>query len=329
MTKSYIFAPMTKRMILLATHGAQILDVTGPSSVFGAANNVCSDEERYTIEIVSPAGGLIHTSSGVSVDSKSVEETSLDSIDTILVGGHDRQGSESLTADGSAKTWMISAAQNARRYGSVCSGAFPLAAWGLLDQKRAATHWSATEELAEHFSEIRVDPDSIFVVDGKAWTSAGVTTGIDMALAMVEDDFGSEVASEIARQLVVYLRRPGSQSQFSRPLSKQSEAASPYASLIAWIHDHLHEELTVSALASRSGQTSRTFQRHFSDKVGKPPAEFVEDQRLDRAKALISSGVTLKTVAAEVGYLGSAQLTSVFRRRFGVAPSVWKAMHCS
>lgn len=317
---------MAHRVVLFAAHGVQALDVTGPAAVFAAANEARPDAD-YAVEVVSPDGGLVEASSGVSLGARSIAETPSAGVDTLLVAGHERAGTRKLVARRDAKAWVEEAAAGARRWGSVCSGAFPLAAWGLLAGRRAATHWAGAAELAERFPETKVDTDALYVVDGPVWTSAGVTAGIDMALAMVEADFGADLAAEIARRLVVYLRRPGGQSQFSEPLKTQCAGARSYGELIAWVKANLAGDLSVESLAARAGQSPRTFQRRFAEQTGRTPAAFVEDLRLERAKALIACDAPLQAVAGEIGYSSASQLTTAFRRRFGVAPSIWKAMH--
>lgn len=320
---------MTQRVVLFFSDGAQALDVTGPASVFGGANTAVQGGPPYEIVVASPSGGMISTISGVPLGSQAISAIPPESVDTLLVAGHDRDATIQLLKNRKARDWVRAVSRHAGRWGSVCSGAFLLAAWGLLSGKSAATHWSVTDELAERFPDVQVDADALFVVDGKIWTSAGVTAGIDMSLALVEADLGKEIALTIGRHLVVYLRRPGSQSQFSSSLKKQCDVSPKYNELITWASTHLKETLTIDALASRMGQSPRTFQRHFTNDVGRPPAIVIEDLRLEQAKALIAHGVSLKVVADEVGYSSSSQLTAVFRRRFGVAPSVWKTMHCN
>jgi len=319
---------MTQRISLLASHGVQALDITGPSSVFSAANELLSKENHYSIDVASPDGGLIKTVSGVSIQTTPITAQPVDGIDTLLIGGHNRSGSEALIEHVQARAWVTRAVRTSRRWGSVCSGAFVLAAWGLLSNKKAATHWSAVDDLADRYPSVQVDKDSLFVVDGSVWTSAGVTAGIDMSLAMVEADFGADLATKIARHLVVYLRRPGSQSQFSEPLKSQLERSSPYYSLLDWIVENLKNDLSVETLAANAGQSTRTFQRRFAKHVGATPAAYVESVRIERAKALIASDVALQSVARDVGFSSATQLSVVFHRHFGVAPSVWKAMHC-
>ncbi len=318
---------MIHNIVILASNGVQALDVTGPADVFSSANNARSKCQPYMINVVSPDGGLIETASGVKLHSQSIRHIPAKSIDTLLISGHDREGLNALIAKGETRNWVRLATEHAQRWGSVCTGAFALADWGLLKGKRAATHWARAAELAERYPDTDVDSNSIYVVDGYIWTSAGVTAGIDMSLAMVEADLGPDRAAEVARKLVVYLRRPGSQAQFSAPLKHQSAAASPYADLISWVKSDLDQDLTIETLARYTGQSVRTFQRHFTESMGSSPAAFIEELRVERAKGLIAFGVPLKTVTREVGFPAASRLTSAFRRRVGLSPSVWKAMH--
>ena len=318
---------MTKRIVILASNRVQALDVTGPASVFAAAATSSDIETFYKVEVVSPNGGVIDTVSGVELNSTSIDETKAGAIDTLLVAGHDRAGVERLIADDRAREWFTSSVHKSRRWGSVCSGSFVLAAWGLLEGRRATTHWSTVSRFRREFTNVRLDPDALYVIDDNIWTSAGVTSGIDMALAMVEDDGGADIAAMVAKRLVVYLRRPGHQSQFSDSLKAQCDAAAAYSQLIDWIKNNLAADLGVTTLAERAGQSARTFQRNFAKEIGSTPAAFVESLRLDRAKALIASNVPLQTVAAEIGYPNSSRLSIVFQRKFGVSPSIWKTMH--
>ena len=226
-----------------------------------------------------------------------------------------------------AAAWLRRACARARRYGSVCTGAFALAACGLLDGKRVATHWEATAILGRKHPAIEVDANALYVEDGRVWTSAGVTTGIDMCLALVARDLGDAVANAIARRLVLYARRPGYQSQFSTVLAAQEKADSPFAALVDWIRTHLDDALDVAALAERAGMSPRTFHRRFTDALGETPARFVETLRLDHARALLQTSLALKTVAAQTGYATPGLLSKAFARRFGVSPGLFRALH--
>ena len=317
---------MSRRITLFASHGVQPLDITGPASVFAQANEILGTD-HYQIELVSPEGGLIRSFSGIPLLTTAHRDLPVSEIDALLLAGHKPQGTRDLVSDEASRLWFTDARLRSHRWGSVCGGSYILAAWGLVQGRHVATHWRTVQRLSDEFPDVDVNPDALFVTDRDLWTSAGVTAGIDMALAMIEADHGADLAAQIARHLVVYMRRPGSQSQFSEPLRHQTLAATPYDHVMTWAKANLGSSLNVDALADQAGQSIRTFQRRFSETTGKTPAAFVEDLRLDRAKALLSCDVPLKSVADQVGYKSSSQLNLVFRRRFGIAPSIWKAMH--
>ena len=282
---------MTQKLFILAYDGCQLLDVSGPAAVFGAANE-WAGKPFYDVQIVSADGGLVGSNCGVALQSKKIGGQP----DTLLVAGGSR-GLKMAMAHGGIARWLRRVAPRTDRYGSVCTGAFVLASAGLLD--------------------------------GKVWTSAGVTTGIDMALALVEADLGAAAANLIARHFVLYARRPGYQSQFSPMLQAQATADAPFAALIDWMQDHLDRELDVPTLARHAGYSERSFYRKFTEATGKTPAHFVEDLRLDAARTLLSKGLSLKTIAGRVGLKSSARLGQAFERRFGMAPSQFRQMHAS
>jgi transcriptional regulator GlxA family with amidase domain len=323
MTKTVYFMPMAKlhRIALLAYEGCQLLDVTGPAAVFGAANEA-SGRPVYDLRIVSPDGGVVVSNSGVALHSRRIGGQP----DTLLVAGGSR-GLKTVTARADVRRWLAKAAPGAKRYGSVCTGAFVLAAAGLLDGRRVATHWASCDRLARNFPALEVDADSLYVVDGKVWTSAGVTTGIDMALALVEADLGAAVANLIARHFVLYARRPGYQSQFSPLLQAQTAAEAPFVGLIDWMQAHLDRPLDVPALAQRAGLSERSFYRKFTEATGKTPAHFVESLRLEAARTLLAQGLPLKAIAGKVGLSSPARLGHAFERRFGMPPSLFREMH--
>lgn len=315
--------PKPHRIALLAYEGCQLLDVTGPAAVFGAANEG-REHPVYEVEIVSPDGGPVTSNCGVALMSSRMGKR----YDTLLVAGGSR-GLKAVMARDDVRRWLLRVAPRTRRFGSVCTGAFVLAAAGLLDGKRVATHWASCQRLAERFPALTVDADALYVVDGKVWTSAGVTTGIDMALALVEADLGAATANLIARHFVLYARRPGYQSQFSPLLQVQTEADAPFARLIEWMQAHLDEPLDVPALAARAGLSERSFYRKFVEATGKTPAHFVEGLRLEAARTLLAKGLPLKTIAGRVGLRSSARLGQAFERRFGMAPSLFREMHAT
>ena len=315
--------PKPRRIALLAYEGCQLLDVTGPAAVFGAANEG-RERPAYDVQIVSPDGGPVTSNCGVALVSRRFGGQ----YDTLLVAGGSR-GLKAVMAREDVRRWLRRVAPRTRRFGSVCTGAFVLAAAGLLDGRRVATHWASCQRLADKFPALTVDADALYVVDGKVWTSAGVTTGIDMALALVEADLGAATANLIARHFVLYARRPGYQSQFSPLLQAQSEADVPFARLIDWMQAHLDEPLDVPTLAARAGLSERSFYRKFVEATGKTPAHFVEALRLDAARTLLAKGLPLKTIAGRVGLRSSARLGQAFERRFGMAPSLFREMHAT
>lgn len=330
MTNIVYFLPMTRphriaphRITIVAYEGCQLLDVTGPAAVFGAANEG-SALPFYDVQIVSPDGGAVVSNCGVALQSRRIGGQP----DTLLVAGGSR-GLKAAMMRPDLRRWLRKVAPRTRRYGSVCTGAFVLAAAGLLDGKRVATHWSSCQRLAERYTTLEVDADSLYVVDGKVWTSAGVTTGIDMALALVEADLGAATANLIARHFVLYARRPGYQSQFSPMLQAQTSAETPFVALIDWMQAHLDQPLDVPALAARAGLSERSFYRKFTEATGKTPAHLVESLRLDAARTLLAEGLPLKAIAARVGLRSSARLGQAFERRFGMVPSLFREMHAA
>jgi transcriptional regulator GlxA family with amidase domain len=308
---------------ILAYEGCQLLDVTGPAAVFGAANEGLG-RPVYDLKILSPDGGPVTTNSGVALVSQKIGGQP----DTLLVAGGSK-GLKRAMERPDVQRWLRKVAPGTKRLGSVCTGAFVLAAAGLLDGKRVATHWASCERLARGFPALSVDPESLYVVDGKIWTSAGVTTGIDMALALVEADLGAATANLIARHFVLYARRPGFQSQFSPLLGAQAEADTPFAGLMEWMQDNLEARLDVPMLARQAGLSERSFYRKFVDATGKTPAHFVETLRLDAARTLLAKGVPLKTIASKVGLRSAARLGAAFERRFGMAPTLFRQMHAA
>jgi transcriptional regulator GlxA family with amidase domain len=311
---------------LLAFDGVQVLDVTGPAAVFGAANDAAGTP-FYRLHILSPAGGAIVSNSGVTLLTEALADVAPASVDTVLVVGGSEAGLRALALDAGARAWMTQASAHARRYGSVCTGAFVLAAYSLASGKRVATHWESTATLASLHPDVEVDAHALYVEDGRVWTSAGVTTGIDMCLALVARDLGDAVANAIARRLVLYARRPGYQSQFSPVLAAQARAGGPFADVIDWLRDHLAEPVDVERLALRAGMSPRHFHRRFTQAVGETPARFVETLRLDQARDLLQTARSLKEVAAQTGYANQGQFSKAFVRRFGVSPGLFREVH--
>jgi len=329
MTKTWYFLPM-RPIVFVVYPGFELLDVSGPASVFNNTNRALATREEprcYGIDLVSAGGGLVRSSSGIVVETRRIADSSSEAVDTLLVAGAEREPLLQAMADAAIREELPKIASSAKRFGSVCTGAFILAALGLLDGHRVATHWDGCVPLAEAFPTVSVDPDALYVEDGQLWTSAGVTTGIDMALAMVARDLDASIAGEIAKRLVLYARRPGYQSQFSPLLQAQMKADSPFADLIGWIQANLDAPLDVPTLAARAGLSERTFHRKFVAATGETPARFVETARLDAARMLLSRGSSLKSVAAQVGLFPATRLADAFEQRFGISPRLFRDLH--
>jgi transcriptional regulator GlxA family with amidase domain len=309
---------MTERRIVLVTFAsAQVLDVTGPLEVFASASHLLPNV-RYRTDVVSSPGGPVLASCGLEVATTSLAAVT-GPVDTLLVaGGRDM---DLACSDADLLHHVCRLAAGARRVTSVCSGAFVLAAAGLLDGHRATTHWAECSMLASGYPRVTVDPDAIYVRDGRLWTSAGVTAGIDLALALVADDHGRRAAAAVARQLVVYLRRSGGQTQFSATLAAQSVDSEPLRDLLAWLPEHLAEDLSVAALASRANLSERQFRRVFTADVGRSPADHVEAVRLEAACRLLeTTDRSVGQVARACGFGTPETMNRTFRRRLGTTP---------
>jgi transcriptional regulator GlxA family with amidase domain len=275
----------------------------------------------YRVELVTSSDdALVSSSSGLAVSGARSYRSLRGAVDTLLVPGGD--GAEELRCDARFLDWLARKAATVRRLGSICTGAFPLAAAGILDGRRATTHWGWCDRLARAYPAVRVEADPIFVQDGSVYTSAGVTSGIDLALAMVEDDHGRLKAKTIARELVMYLRRPGGQSQFSEFLPSGAEQRTSIEALQIWIANNIRRDLSVEALAGRCAMSPRHFARVFAAETGVTPARFVERMRVTVARELIEdSGLGLKQIAERCGFGGIDSMRRSFVRTLGVTPS--------
>lgn len=323
------FLPM-RHIVFIVYPGFELLDMSGPASVFTGANRALTARGEplcYGIELVSATGGPVASSSGVVVQTSGLDHLAGQTIDTLLIVGAERAPLLQAMRHPALRKTLPGQAGKVRRLGSVCTGAFILAALGLLDGHRVATHWDGCAPLAQAFPALNVDAQALYVEDKGCWTSAGVTTGIDMALAMVASDLNAAIAAEVAKRLVLYVRRPGHQSQFSPLLQAQAKADNPFADLIGWIHTHLDARLDVLTLSERVGLSARTFHRRFVAATGETPGRFVERARLDAARLLLTDGVSLKSVAAQVGLFPAARLNETFERRFGISPRLFRDLH--
>ena len=321
--------PPIRRIAIVAYDGFQLLDVTGPAEVFAKANEfmpaLAAHPLHYEIVLASPAGGAITSSSGLALaDTVPLEALGPD-IDTLLLSGGPEGPVRRAAEETGLLPWLAEHAPAIRRVASICTGAFLLGAAGLLDGRRATTHWSSTRLLERLLPRTEVVPDAIFVGDGHIFTSAGVTAGIDLALALVEYDCGPQVALRTARELVLYLRRVGGQSQFSSSLAAQASAGDGLQSLVTWIAGNPEADLSVAVLADRAIMSERTFARNFRAETGMTPARYVELVRLDRAKQLLeSTRFPLARIAERAGLGSAATLSRAFRKHLGTTPEGYR-----
>jgi transcriptional regulator GlxA family with amidase domain len=319
--------PAPRQIAILAFPDVQSLDVTGPLEVFVGAQTLIEATGRagrgYEVLILSRDGVPLSTSSGLTiVPHGSFADTPARPDTLILAGGY---GSHAVSKDSATLEWIVATAQQARRTASVCTGAFLLAAAGLLDGRRATTHWAAATELASRYPSVRVDPEPIFLRDGPIWTSAGVTAGMDLALALVEEDLDRDAALAIARQLVLFLRRPGNQAQFSATLAAQEPVHEPLRDIRRHIVENLAGDLSVEALARRAHMSPRHFARLFSTETGVTPARYVESIRLEAARrALEDSNQPVAQVATACGFGTPETMRRSFLRALGVGPAEYR-----
>lgn len=314
-----------RRIVLMVYEGFQLLDLAGPTSVFSTANQV-AEKILYEVAAASSSGGHIVSSGGVSVSSVAIRGLKFRKSDTVLVTGGNREALRQAAGDSLLVSSMRNASKRAERYGSVCSGTFIVGAAGLLAGRPCATHWAGAEELSRRFPDALVDKESLYVNDGRLWTSAGVTTGIDMALSILRADHGSELMGKVAKQLVVYAHRPGHQSQFSLLLSVQTAGEGEFAPLVDWITEVMDQPIKVRDMAEHVLMTERTFYRKFTADVGITPSKFLETVRLQRAKELLEAGQAVKSVTRQVGFRSEAAFRTAFKARFGVTPSMHSMM---
>ncbi len=309
---------------MLSFPEVQLLDVAGPLQVFATANRLLAAEgvaPPYATRVVAAREGIVTTSGGLALAAGPLPDRG-SPLDTLMVAGG--QGVADAAGDPALVEWLRARAGDARRVASVCTGAYMLAAAGLLDGRRAVTHWAHCDDLARCYPAVRVESDPIFVNDGMIWTSAGVTAGIDLALALVEGDLGRTVALEVARYLVVFLKRPGGQAQFSTALSLQS-AGDKFDSLHGWISENLGREITVPVLASQAGMSERSLLRRYTRATGMSPTQAVERLRVEAARRLLSeTALPVKRVAARCGFGSEETMRRSFLRQLGATPKDYR-----
>jgi transcriptional regulator GlxA family with amidase domain len=301
----------------------QLLDACGPITSFEVAGRLA--EAPYRLVLLSAAGGPVRSSAGVVIETVAANSRhGAGLLDTLMVVGGD--GSRQAMRDAATLAYLRTAAGTVRRLCSVCSGALVLAGAGLLDGRRATTHWRRAAQLARLFPEVIVEPDRIHVRDGPVWTSAGITAGIDLALALIAEDLGEPVARAAAQEMVVYYRRPGGQSQFSALVDLGGEAG-PFAALLDWIRAHLGERLTVEMLAAEAAMSPRNFSRAFTREMGMSPAKAVERLRLEVARERVEhSPVPIERIAANLGFHDPERMRRAFLRAFGQPPQALRRM---
>ncbi len=307
------------RVVLITYRGAELLDVAGPSAVFAAANRFAG-KTLYEIIVASPDGGPVAHNSGIELVTVPASSIAIGPHDIILVAGADAKPLSAAMREPELSAILRSAARDAGRFGSICTGAFILGSAGLLTGKRVATHWAAVSEFVRLFKDVRCDPDALYVIEDRLWTSAGVTAGIDMALAMVERDHGAAVKAAVARQLVVNSHRPGHQSQFSDLLVAQSKEDERFAGIVNWLQASTSVPISVEQMADHVSMAPRSFHRHFVKSFGQTPAKFFEKLRLNAARKLLEANVPIADAARQAGFRSDSAFRAAFKTQFGITP---------
>jgi transcriptional regulator GlxA family with amidase domain len=320
-----IALPKVRYIAIVAVPPARMLDVVGPAEVFADANKLHGGEPVYEVEIVAAAEDrAVPTQIGLPILAHWTYREVLGPIDTLLVAGGEWPPEKRHSPD--FLSWLRDQSRKVRRLGSVCTGALVLADADLLNGRPATTHWNWCEELVQKHPLVKVDPDSIFVRDKNVYTSAGVTAGIDLALALVEEDLGSSLAFQVARMMVVFLRRPGGQSQFSATLAAQACEGQPLRDLLAWMAENVTRDLSIASLAQRASMSLRNFARVFKQQVGETPAQHIENLRLEAARRqLETSSLSMELIAEASGFRSAEILRRTFARRLGITPGQYRA----
>ncbi|MFH0343440.1 MAG: GlxA family transcriptional regulator [Chromatiales bacterium] len=317
-----------RNIAFVAYPGVVMLDVCGPYDAFSFASYFLATElgrPAYQLTIIAPLAGPMRTASGLQIVADHCYREFDDPIDTLVVAG----GAEGLwraCADPGLLEWIKHTATRARRVASVCSGAFLLAASGVLEGRRVTTHWAFSQRLASSYPAVRVEADQIFIRDGNIYTSGGITAGIDLALALVEEDHGGDIARRVARFMVMFLRRPGGQSQFSTYLRAEVGGRHDIRELKAWILGHPQADLSIEALAERMVMSPRNFARMFVKEIGMTPAKFVEQARLEAARCkLEQTALPIEAIAERCGFGEPERMRRSFRRMLRVSPQDYRA----
>jgi transcriptional regulator GlxA family with amidase domain len=318
---------VAKLVVMVVFEGAEILDIAGPASVFGKAN--IFSPGSYDFRVVAETGGQVVANSGITIISHGGWESIVpDSIDTLIIVGGPFVGVLQELAKGRLAPWIASVAPCVRRIVSVCTGAFALGQAGLLDGRSATTHWDSVDLLQDYFPSAAVKSNKIYVKDGKIWTSAGILTGIDLSLALVEDDLGRALALEIANLLVLAGMRPGDSPQRSALLASQAQVSNPLRELLSWIQLNMTEDLSSTLLAERMGLSDRHFRRIFQNETGVTPAVYVSTCRLNHAALLLrNTNWSVESVASKSGFDSIDTLQRGFVKHWGVSPTEYRTEH--
>jgi transcriptional regulator GlxA family with amidase domain len=320
---------IAKRVGFIVFDGVTALDLVGPAEAFAAASVDSSKggtKRAYEIVTLGRTRAPCVTEAGLTLTPSTTLEQA-GPLDTLIVPGG--SGLRRPEVNGAISRWIKRSAGQFRRIASVCTGIYGLAPTGLLDGRRVTTHWQFVRDVARQFPALRVEPDALFVKDGAFYTAAGITAGIDLALSLIEEDLGPTTALAVARELVVYMKRPGGQEQFSQPLRFQVDSSDRFADLTAWMTAHLQADLSVESLARRVALSSRQFSRQFKAAFGQGPADFVRLLRLEEARRRLVGRRGIKQVAAAVGFASDDAFRRAFEGRFGISPSAYRARFSS
>ncbi len=320
----------TRTILLLGFEGCAALDLSGPHEVFALTSHLTPNGSPppYRLVLLADRVGPFRAANNFGLIADASWRNFRGTADTLLVaGGPDMTP---VTGNRELLAWLRTMTRRTRRIGSICTGAFALAEAGLLDNRRATTHWMDVDRLAKAFPAVLVDRDAIYVRDGKIFTSAGITAGMDLALALVEEDLGRDAALAVARMLVMYLKRPGGQSQFSTSLQAQATEGRRLAPLLSWLTEHYREPITVETMAERATMSDRTFARVFLAETGDTPAYYLEKLRLEHAVRLLeTTGISLDVAARDCGFTGREQLRRVFQRHRSITPQEYQQRFCA
>ena len=307
---------------LLAYDEIQALDLAGPLDVFGAANGLSHHGPRYALHVIGLGGHEVRAENGLVIK-PAFHLGNAPPLDTLLIPGG--AGSRRVNADPRLRAWLRERAGATRRMATVCTGIYVMAATGLLDGRRVTTHWRFADDLVRRHPALRVEPDRLFVRDGAFATSGGLTAGMDLALALVEEDFGAAAALAVARELVVYMKRPGNQAQFSAPLAAQSSGSGRMGELVDWLLANLDGAITVEHMAGRVAMSTRNFRRVFAETFGATPARFLERLRLEQACIRLSEGdASIERIAVAVGFNSADAFRRAFRSRYQATPAEYR-----